>query len=384
MITHVIEETVTSQKVVKVFQGEAYETTRFLRANEIQRGYAMRSTVAAAAVAPLVQMFTSIAVAMVVAMALANSGAATSTAGGFMSFLTAMLMLLTPIKRLSEANATLQRGLAAAESVFELMDEAPEKDTGTRTLDRAVGRIELREVTFSYPGGTRPALSNLNLDIAPGKSLALVGRSGSGKSTLVSLLTRFYEIEQGEIRLDGIPLGEIRMADLRRQIALVSQDVRLFNDSLASNVAYGRPDADRGEIENALRAAHAWEFVEQMSEGIDTLIGENGVKLSGGQRQRIAIARAFFKDAPILILDEATSALDSESERMVQIALEKLMQGRTTLVIAHRLSTIERADCIVVMENGRVVETGTHSELLARNSAYARFQKLQHATPESA
>lgn len=382
MITHVIEETATSQKVVKVFQGESYESARFRHANEVQRGYAMRSTVAMAAVVPLVQIFTSIAVAVVVASALSDSGAATSTAGGFMSFLTGMLMLMSPIKRLSEANSTLQRGLAAAESVFEMLDELPEKDTGTLSLDRAIGRIELSGVRFSYPGSTRLALDNLSLEISPGQSVALVGRSGSGKSTLVSLLTRFYDIEQGEIRLDGIPLGEIKLSDLRRQIALVSQDVRLFNDSLAANVAYGRPNADRDEIENALRAAHAWEFVEQMPEGIDTLIGENGVKLSGGQRQRIAIARAFFKDAPILVLDEATSALDNESERMVQIALEELMRGRTTLVIAHRLSTIERADRIFVMESGQVVESGTHDELLSRDGAYARFQKLQHAPPE--
>ncbi|MBI5329649.1 MAG: lipid A export permease/ATP-binding protein MsbA [Betaproteobacteria bacterium] len=381
MITHVIEEACTSQKVVKIFQGEDYEAERFRRANEVQRGFAMRATVAAAAVVPLVQMLTAISVSVVIAVALGGGEGATSTAGGFMSFLTAMLMLLAPIKRLSEANSTLQRGLAAAESVFELLDEPAEPDGGELRLERAAGRIEFSQVVFTYAGVARPALSGFDLDVPAGRSVALVGRSGSGKSTLVSLLTRFYEVEQGEIRLDGLPLAQIRLPDLRRQFALVSQDVRLFNDSVAANVAYSRPDADRSRIEAALRAAHAWEFVEQMPEGLDTLIGENGVKLSGGQRQRIAIARAFFKDAPILILDEATSALDTESERQVQIALEELMRGRTTLVIAHRLTTIENCDHIVVMEQGRVVEAGAHAELLQRQGAYARLHRSHREPP---
>lgn len=377
-ITHVIEEGCTAHRVVKVFQGETFESERFKKANEAQRGFAMRATVASASVTPLVQIFASIAVAVVVGMALSSGERATATAGGFMSFLTAMLMMLAPIKRLTDINATMQRGLAAAESVFEMLDEIPETDSGVLEPDRVSGRIEFDRVRFVYPGAQSEALAALDLDIAPGATVALVGRSGSGKSTVVSLLARFYDPTEGEIRLDGMPINTLKLKALRRQLALVSQDVRLFNESIAANIAYARPDAPRQEIEAALRAAHAWEFVERLPEGMDTLVGENGVKLSGGQRQRLAIARAFFKNAPVLILDEATSALDTESERQVQLALEELMRGRTTLVIAHRLSTIERADRIVVMEKGRVVESGSHAELLARGGAYAHFHGLQH------
>jgi len=291
-----------------------------------------------------------------------------------------MLMLLTPIKHLTEVNSPLQRGLASAESVFELLDERAEEDKGVRTLPRAQGRIEYERVSFAYPGSGREALNDVNVRIEPGETIALVGPSGGGKTTFVNLLPRFYEVSGGRIQIDGIDAREITLASLRANVALVSQDVALFNDTVASNIAYGRAGgASRAELESAARAAHALDFIREMPQGFDTLIGEDGVRLSGGQRQRLAIARALLKDAPILLLDEATSALDSESERHVQAALAELMRGRTTIVIAHRLSTIEHADRIVVLQRGRIVETGSHAELLARNGLYARLYRIQFA-----
>ena len=373
-VTHVLQESIDCHREVKIFGGQDYEARRFDRSNQKQRGFNMRQTMAAAATVPIVQIFASVAVAVIISIALQQSAANELSVGGFVSFLTAMLMLLTPIKHLTEVNSPLQRGLASAESVFELLDERAEEDTGRRTLPRAQGRIEYERVSFAYPGSGREALNDVNVRIEPGETIALVGPSGGGKTTFVNLLPRFYEVSGGRILIDGIDAREITLAGLRANIALVSQDVALFNDTVASNIAYGRAGgASRAELETAARAGHALDFIREMPQGFDTLIGENGVRLSGGQRQRLAIARALLKDAPILLLDEATSALDSES------ALAELMRGRTTIVIAHRLSTIEHADRIVVLQRGRMVETGSHAELLARNGVYARLYRIQFA-----
>ena len=379
-VAHVLQESIDCHKEVKIFGGQDYEARRFDRSNQKQRGYNMRQVMAASATVPIVQIFASIAVAVIISIALQQSAANELSVGSFVSFITAMLMLLTPIKHLTEVNSPLQRGLAAAESVFELLDERAEEDTGRRALPRAQGRIEYERVSFAYPGSGREALDDVSVLIEPGETIALIGQSGGGKTTFVNLLPRFYEVSGGRILIDGFDTREISLASLRLNIALVSQDVALFNDTVAANIAYGRAGgASRAELEAATRAAHALDFIREMPQGFDTLIGENGVRLSGGQRQRLAIARALLKDAPILLLDEATSALDSESERHVQAALAELMRGRTTIVIAHRLSTIEHADRIVVLQRGRIVETGNHAELLARNGVYAKLYRIQFA-----
>jgi subfamily B ATP-binding cassette protein MsbA len=345
-----------------------------------QRRFNMRGTVAAAAQGPIVQFFSAIALATIMAVALRQASIEQTTVGGFVSFITAMLMLMAPLKRLTDISAPIQRGLAAAESVFDVIDQMPEADTGTVDLGRTTGQIEFDSVNFTYPGAEHPALHGVTFSARPGECIALVGQSGSGKTTIANLLPRLYPVNDGEIRVDGTPLQDIRLTSLRNNIALVSQEVVLFNDTVAANIAYGLcGSATRDEIRAAAVAAHALEFIEAMPNGFDTLIGEKGVKLSGGQRQRLAIARALLKDAPILILDEATSALDTESERMVQQALDNLMQSRTTLVIAHRLSTIENADRIVVLNKGKLVETGSHDELLAHNGVYARLYRIQYA-----
>jgi len=383
-ITQVLQEAIEGHKVVKIFGGQAYECERFGDTVQHQRRLSMRATVAAAAQGPIVQFFAAVALATIMAAALKQASSDQTTVGGFVSFITAMLMLLAPLKRLTDINAPIQRGLAAAESVFSVIDEPPERDHGTVHLSRAQGLIEFSSVRFTYPGSESEALRGISFSAQPGESVALVGQSGSGKTTIANLLPRFYSVSDGEIRIDGALIGDIELQSLRSNIALVSQDVVLFNDSVAANIAYGsRRGASAEEIYSAAEAAHALEFIEAMPKGFDTQIGEKGTKLSGGQKQRLAIARAILKDAPILILDEATSALDSESERHVQAALETLMQGRTTIVIAHRLSTIENANRIVVLQQGSVRETGSHSELLARNGIYAQLHRIQFSQNEA-
>jgi subfamily B ATP-binding cassette protein MsbA len=374
-MTQVVEEAARGHQVIRVFAGERYERRRFEQRSEALRGFSQRMTVAFAATAPITQVATAVAVSVVIVMAIRSD----MTVGEFTNFTTMMLMLLTPLKSLAEVNGPMQRGIAAAETVFAMIDAPVEHDTGTRVMARARGHLQFDRVTFAYPGAHGLALSNVTLDVKPGQTVALVGVSGGGKSTFVNLVTRFYDPESGRILLDGVPYTELAMASLRQQLAMVSQNVVLFDDTLAANIAYGADSIDYERLGAAVKAAHLTGVVAKLPEGVDSMIGENGMRLSGGQRQRVAIARAIYKDAPILILDEATSALDNESERAVQSALDALMAGRTTLVIAHRLSTIERADRIVVMEAGRIVEQGTHDELLAANGMYANLYRLQFA-----
>ena len=383
-VTQVLQETIEGHKVVKLFGGQNYEAARFGEQVNRVRRFMMKQTTAAAASVPVVQLLAGIALAAIVYLATQQSSANEITVGEFVSFVTAMLMLTAPLKRVTGVNEPLQRGLAAAESVFELIDQASESDTGQTTIARARGEIRFDAVSFSYAEGATPALTAITLTIQPDETVALVGASGGGKSTLANLVPRFYRPTSGQILLDGCDLSTLTLASLRANIALVSQDVVLFNDSIAANIAYGvMRDTSEADIVAAAEAAHAMEFIRAIPQGLNTLVGENGVKLSGGQRQRLAIARALLKNAPVLILDEATSALDSESERHVQAALETLMQGRTTIVIAHRLSTIEKADRIVVLDRGRITEMGNHADLLARNGIYARLYNIQFKLQET-
>jgi len=374
-ITQVTQEATEGQRVVKAFGGEAHEIAAFTAANERNRREILRKTAIAAIGVPLVQLVAAFALAFAVYIAL-NMG--NVTPGVFVAFIAAISSMINPSNRLTQVNEVIQTSLAAAASVFGLLDEPAEPDTGTRELTTVNGRIEYRDVRFRYPRSARDALDGVSFTIEPGQTVALVGASGSGKTTCASLLPRFYTVTGGAILLDGVPLDELTLANLRSHLALVGQETLLFDDTIKNNVAYGAPGAvDEARLRDAARAAHVLEFAERLPEGLDTHVGAKGLRLSGGQRQRIAIARALYKNAPVLILDEATSALDTESERYVQDAMRKLMQNRTTLVIAHRLSTVEHADRIVVLSQGRVAETGTHAELLARNGIYAGLYRNQ-------
>ena len=376
-LSYIVEETVGGYKVVKVHNGEPYEIDRFTAMSKRLRGYAMRMTVSGGLAQPLTQFLASIALAIVITIAVVQSANDQTTVGGFVAFVTSMLLVISPLKHLIDVNQPLQRGMTAAELIFGLIDEPAEPRGGTRELPSARGEIEFRDVSFSYGTSDRQILEKVSIKVAPGEMVALAGPSGSGKTTLVNLLPRFFDPTAGTILVDGVPITEYDIHALRSQMAMVSQDVVLFNDTIAANVAYGQTP-DRERVDAALVAANLADAVAAMPSGIDTVIGGNGMRLSGGQRQRLAIARAIYKDAPILILDEATSALDSESERHVQAALETLMKGRTTLVIAHRLSTIERADRILVMEGGRIAEEGSHADLLRRDGLYAHLHRIQY------
>jgi subfamily B ATP-binding cassette protein MsbA len=372
-MTQVVEEAARGHQVIRVFSGERYERKRFNARSEALRGFSQRMTVAAAATVPITQIATALAVSVVIVIAIRSE----MSVGEFTNFITLMLMLLQPLKALVEVNGPMQRGMSAAETVFEMIDAPVEHDSGTKLLGRARGHLQLEGVSFRYSENNPLALSGVTLDIQPGQTVALVGVSGGGKSTFVNLVTRFYAPQSGRLLLDGVPYEDIALTSLRAQLAMVSQNVVLFDDTLSANVAYGAEQVDHERLMAAIKAAHLSDVVAALPDGVETMIGENGMRLSGGQRQRVAIARAIYKDAPILILDEATSALDNESERAVQAALDALMAGRTTLVIAHRLSTVERADRIVVMEQGRIIESGRHDELLAAGGMYANLYRLQ-------
>ena len=376
-MTQVLGESITGERVIKVYGGQEHEKNRFDETAINVRRNGVKQTAANSFSTAVTQLMIATALAAILYLAAARAASDSFSAGDFMSFLSAMLMMFDPIKRMTGISSSLQRGLAAAESVFQFLDEPVEPDNGTEILSEDTGDIELVNVSHHYEGAARNSLDNINLRIPNGSVVALVGASGCGKTTLANLLPRFFDPTAGEVRIGGRDIREYSMASLRKQMALVSQDVVLFNGTVAENIAYGRFDADPADIEAAAKAANAWEFISAMPQGLQTEIGQNGLKLSGGQRQRIAIARALLKNVPILILDEATSALDTKSERLVQSALDKLMQQRTTLVVAHRLSTIEQADKIVVMHEGRIVEQGKHAELLAKGGRYADLYRMQ-------
>ncbi len=378
-LTRVVSEGIDGQRVIKLFDGYEYERNRFHYVNGRLRRFSMRSATADAAMTPITQVVTAIAVAAVISVALSQANTGSLTVGSFAAFMAALAQIFDPIKRLTKVASRMQKMLVSAESVFTLVDQDSEQDEGRKSLPAPVkGRVEFRAVSHRFPDSQVDTLSSISLIVEPGQTVALVGRSGSGKTTLVNMIPRFVTPASGSVLIDGVDIQEVSLRHLRSHLSLVSQDVVLFDDTIAVNVGYGAlHDASEAEIRDALRAANLLEFVEGLPLGLQTPVGENATRLSGGQRQRLAIARALIKNAPILILDEATSALDNESERQVQASLETLMKGRTTLVIAHRLSTVQNADLIVVMDQGRILEHGTHTELLARSGAYAALYQMQ-------
>ncbi|MFT7413453.1 MAG: subfamily B ATP-binding cassette protein MsbA [Methylophagaceae bacterium] len=377
-VGHVSSEIIEGHREVKTFGSQDYEVKRFDVINQQNRRQRMKMITTDAISQPIIQLISVLGLAGVIYIATLPEMLDKITAGSFISFITAMFMLLTPLKRLTKVNGKIQAGIAAAQSVFNLLDQDAEPDTGTKIIGRSQGEIQYKNVGFSYNADNGNVLENISFHAKPGQTIAFVGHSGSGKTTLVSLLARFYPSTTGQILIDGIDINDLKLSELRNQISLVNQQVVLFNDTIANNIAYGQKQhVSNDQIVTAAKAAHAWDFIQRLPQGLATHVGQNGVLLSGGQRQRLAIARALLRDAPVLILDEATASLDSEAERHIQAALEALMKQRTTLVIAHRLSTIEKADQIIVMHNGQIIETGTHTDLLAKGQHYAELYRLQ-------
>ncbi|EOA6552647.1 lipid A ABC transporter ATP-binding protein/permease MsbA [Vibrio vulnificus] len=378
VVTSSAEQMLKGHKVVLSYGGQDIERERFDKVSNQMRQQTMKLVTAQAAANPIIQMIASVAIVVVLYLASIDSIKDQLTPGTFTVVFSAMFGLMRPLKALTSVTSQFQRGMAAAQTLFALVDLEPEKNTGTHSVERAQGDVSVKDISFTYLGTEKPALSHVSFDIPRGKTVALVGRSGSGKSTIANLFTRFYDVDSGEIQLDGMDVRDYELKNLRTQFALVSQNVHLFNDTIANNIAYAAGDKySREDIERAAELAHAMEFISKMENGLDTMVGENGASLSGGQRQRVAIARALLRDAPVLILDEATSALDTESERAIQSALDELQKNKTVLVIAHRLSTIEKADQILVIDDGAVVERGSHSELIEKDGAYAQLHRIQ-------